>query len=165
MILILIGIGGIFAMKMDLTIRRADQDDIEMMTQLLKVLFSIEEDFIFNDEKQRRGLEIMLEDRENRCVFIAEHNSQIVGMISGQVLISTAEGGISVLVEDLIVKEVYRKRSIGKELLFKIEEWAALKKAKRLQLLSENDNFPALNFYRHLNWNDTGLICLNKNDI
>jgi hypothetical protein len=68
-ILILIGIGGIFAMKMDLTIRRADQDDIEMMTQLLKVLFSIEEDFIFNEEKQRRGLEIMLEDRENRCIY------------------------------------------------------------------------------------------------
>ena len=74
MILILIGIGGIFAMKMDLTIRRADQDDIEMMTQLLKVLFSIEEDFIFNEEKQKRGLQIMLEDHKNRCVFIAEYN-------------------------------------------------------------------------------------------
>ncbi|BAH06683.1 GNAT family N-acetyltransferase [Clostridium kluyveri] len=133
-------------MKMDLSIRRADQGDIEMMTQLLKVLFSIEEDFIFNEEKQRRGLESMLKDQENRCVFIAEYNGQIVGMVSGQALLSTAEGGISVVVENLIVKEVYRKRSIGKELLFKIEKWADLKKAKRLQLLAENDNFPALNF-------------------
>lgn len=133
-------------MKMDLSIRRADQGDIEMMTQLLKVLFSIEEDFIFNEEKQRRDLESMLKDQENRCVFIAEYNGQIVGMVSGQALLSTAEGGISVVVENLIVKEVYRKRSIGKELLFKIEKWADLKKAKRLQLLAENDNFPALNF-------------------
>mgnify|MGYP000853070447 CR=1 FL=1 len=86
-------------------------------------------------------------------------------MVSGQILISTAEGGISVLVEDLVVKEVYRKRSIGKELLFKIERWAALKKAKRLQLLAESDNCPALNFYRHLNWKDTALICLNKKGI
>ncbi len=45
-----------------------------MMTQLLKVLFSIEEDFIFNEEKQKRGLQIMLEDHKNRCVFIAEYN-------------------------------------------------------------------------------------------
>lgn len=128
--------GGIFTMKMNLTIRRANQDDIKVMAQMLKVLFSVEEDFILNEEKRKKGLEIMIKDRENRCVLIAEYNSQIVGMVSGQILVSTSTGDISVLVEDLVVKEVYRKKNIGKELLFKIEKWAALKKEEKMQLLA-----------------------------
>lgn len=152
-------------MIVGLTIRKAQYSDIERLVELLEVLFFIEEDFVFNVATQRRGLEMMLQDQNSRCIFVAEVNQQVVGMISGQTLISTAEGGISVLVEDVVISQNYRRQGIGKQLLNVIEAWAAEKGASRLQLLADINNTPALNFYKQLNWNSTSLVCLQKKDI
>ena len=148
-----------------LTIRNAQHSDIQMLVELLKVLFSIEADFVFDEEKQMRGLEMMLQDQENRCIFIAEFDQQIVGMISGQSVVSTAEGGLSVWVEDVVIKQNYRGQGIGRELLSAIESWALQKGARRLQLLADINNSSALAFYKQMNWSDTKLICLQKKDI
>lgn len=152
-------------MKTSLAIRKAQNVDISILVELLKVLFSIEADFTFDEEKQRRGLEMMLQDRENRCIFVAESDQRVVGMISGQILVSTAEGGLSVLVEDLLVQKDYRRQGIGKELINAIESWASLKGAGRLQLLADIDNIPALSFYKRLSWSDTRLMCFRKFNI
>ncbi|ATW26063.1 GNAT family N-acetyltransferase [Candidatus Formimonas warabiya] len=143
-------------------IRSAQHGDIPAVVALLKVLFSLETDFMYHEEKQRRGLEMMLQDQENRCIFVAEMDQRVVGMITGQMLVSTAEGGLSVLVEDMVIEENYRRQGIGKELLHAIEIWACQKNARRLQLLAEVHNFLALAFYKQLNWQETGLKCLQK---
>ncbi|GIM30017.1 N-acetyltransferase [Clostridium polyendosporum] len=152
-------------MKTDFTIRNAQHSDIQMLIELLRALFSIEEDFVFDEEKQRQGLEMMLEDQKNRCIFIAEFEQQVVGMISGQTLVSTAEGGISVLVEDVVIDQNYRRQGIGRELISVIESWAFQKGARRLQLLADINNSSALAFYKQLNWSNTRLMCLQKKDI
>lgn len=152
-------------MKTAFTIRNAQLSDIPILIELLRVLFSIEEDFVFDEEKQRQGLEMMLQDQENRCIFIAEFEQRVVGMISGQTLISTAEGSISVLVEDVIIDQDYRRQGIGRELLNVMESWAFQKGARRLQLLADINNSSALSFYKQLNWSNTRLMCLQKKDI
>lgn len=149
-------------MKKGIVVRRAKLDDIHGMCQLLKILFSIEEDFKFNDEKQVNGLKMMLQDKDKNCIFVAQFGKEIVGMISGQCLISTAEGGISVLVEDVVVKSNYRNNKIGEKLLLNMEEWARSKGAKRCQLLADKDNFNAIEFYKYFNWINTNLVCLKK---
>ena len=82
-------------------IRLAVASDIEALTSLLQILFSIEEDFFFNQPLQRRGLELMLTN-DRCCVLVAEDNGQVVGMCSGQLTISTAEGGHAYLVEAMV---------------------------------------------------------------
>lgn len=149
-------------MKNNLIIREAHKDDINMLIELLRELFSIEEDFVFDNGKQKRGLEMMLEDRNNRRIFAADLDGKVVGMISGQILVSTAEGAASVLVEDVVVDRVYRERGIGKELLLNIQNWAILKGAKRMQLLADKHNTSAIDFYRHFKFDNTNLICLVK---
>ncbi|MCI1946497.1 GNAT family N-acetyltransferase [Clostridium luticellarii] len=149
-------------MKNNLIIREAHKDDINMLIELLRELFSIEEDFVFDNGKQKRGLEMMLEDRNNRRIFAADLDGKVVGMISGQILVSTAEGAASVLVEDVVVDRVYRERGIGKELLLNIQNWAILKGAKRMQLLADKHNTSAIDFYRHFKLDNTNLICLVK---
>ena len=47
-------------------------------------------------------------------------------MITGQLLVSTAEGGTSALVEDLVVAESHRGRGVGAGLLAEIERWAVV---------------------------------------
>lgn len=152
-------------MKISAIIRPAKNSDIEKLIELLKVLFSIEKDFIFNEESQRRGLELMLQDSKSRCIFVAELQGVVIGMISGQALISTAEGGISVLVEDVVIDENYRGQGIGRELLKTMERWAVEKGARRLQLLADVNNSSALTFYDKLNWKKTSLMCLQKKDV
>lgn len=143
-------------------IRKATILDLEPLISLLQVLFSIEADFTFNEEKQRQGLELMLTAPDVRCIMVAELDGKIIGMCSAQLLITTAEGGMAALIEDMVVHKDYRMQGIGRSLLTIIEEWALEHGAKRFELLADRNNTPALEFYRKLHWQQTQLICLHK---
>jgi len=136
--------------------------DIDPMVALLKELFSIESDFIFNDSLQRRGLSLMLENPEYRCIMVAEAEQSVIAMCSVQLLISTAEGSPAGVVEDLVVMPEYRGQGIGKKLLESVQKWAEERGAKRLQLLADQNNIPALEFYKKMNWTKTQMIWLWK---
>lgn len=140
-------------------IRAAEPDDIDSLICLLAVLFSIEQDFVFDESRQRRGLALMLAN-ERGCVLVAEADGQVVGMCSGQLFISTAEGGLSLLVEDVVVHEQWRRLGVGRQLIAAISDWARTNEVSRLQLLADRNNMPALDFYRSLGWQATELICL-----
>lgn len=141
------------------SIRSAEPADLNSLVSLLASLFAIEADFVFDESRQRRGLALMLENERGR-VLIAEAEGQVVGMCTGQLLVSTAEGGLSLLVEDVVVDERWRGRGIGRLLMAAISDWARTNKVSRLQLLADRDNIPAFDFYRILGWQTTGLICL-----
>lgn len=143
-------------------IRRAMSSDISSLIRLLEILFSIETDFTIDESKQRTGLEMMLNDEMNRCIMVAEKDSQVIGMCTAQLLVSTAEGGYVALIEDVVVSKGHRGEGIGSDLLLAIERWAAAKGVKRLQLLADRNNTLALDFYRKMSWNNTQLICLHK---
>jgi len=143
-------------------IRRANNSDISSLIGLLEILFSIESDFAIDEFKQRSGLRMMLDDATNRCIMVAEKNQQVVGMCTTQILVSTAEGGLVALIEDLVVGKEHRGEGIGRGLLQAIESWAVAKGVKRLQLLADQNNTLALEFYKNLSWNSTKLICLHK---
>lgn len=143
-------------------IRRANHSDLSSMIKLLRILFSIETDFAFDELTQQSGLEIMLGDCTNRCIMVAELNQQIVGMCTAQILVSTAEGGIVALIEDLVVEDDCRGQGLGKELLLSIEGWAIARGVRRLQLLADRNNTLALDFYKKMDWKYTQLICLHK---
>ncbi len=88
-------------------VRTAWAGDIGRLTGLLEALFAIEQDFVFDPSRQRQGLAMML-DNPQGCLLVAEEDGQVVGMCSGQLLVSTAEGGLSLLVEDVVVDEKWR---------------------------------------------------------
>lgn len=144
-----------------ITIRQADSNDIAHLTALLRVLFSIEEDFTFNEERQQRGLQHMI-DLEGGCVLVAEHDDTIIGMCTGQLTVSTAEGGPAVIVEDVVVEEAWRSQGVGRRLMDEISKWARRMGVSRLQLLADKTNSEALEFYRRIGWTTTQLICLRK---
>lgn len=143
-------------------IRRAHYNDIPELIKLLGMLFSLESDFSIDEAKQMKGLEKMLADTANRCIMVALVNQRIAGMCTAQILVSTAEGGLVVLIEDLVVDKENRRKGIGRDLLLSMENWAIEKGALRLQLLADRNNIPALEFYKSMSWNNTQLICLHK---
>jgi len=143
-------------------IRFARPGDIEALVGLLGELFAIEEDFSFDAALQRRGLDMMLGDGENRCVFVAEVGGLVAGMVTGQMVVSTAEGGPSVLVEDMVVAASHRGRGLGAKLMAALERWAGMRGASRLQLVADKDNEAAFAFYGRRGWKPTNLVVLRK---
>ena len=140
----------------------AEPKDITALVGLLKILFGIEADFTFDEAKQRRGLQLMLEAPATRQIMVAESGGEIIGMCSAQLLVSTAEGGMAALIEDMVVGMEYRCRGIGRKLLESVETWALNQGATRLELLADRENTPALEFYKRMRWRNTRLICLHK---
>ena len=141
----------------------ATLDDVEALVALLNVLFSIEQDFKPDAEAQRRGLRLLIGGSGSGRIFVARHASQgVVGMVSAQLVISTAIGAPSAWVEDMVVAEAFRGQGLGQALLAAAGDWARSQGAGRLQLLADADNQPALDFYRHLDWQPTRLFAWKK---
>ena len=145
-----------------LILRDAELLDIPYLVNLLKQLFSIETDFIIDIEKHKKGLQLLIEHKNTAKVLVAELEGKVIGMLSAQIFISTAEGDISIILEDMIIDELHRGKGIGKILLIKMENWAKENKIRRMQLLADISNKPALNFYKCLGWNSTNMFCLRK---
>ncbi|KAF1077092.1 GNAT family N-acetyltransferase [Halodesulfovibrio sp. MK-HDV] len=143
------------------TIREATEGDIPQLCDLLRILFTIEADFKSDAVKQQNGLKLLLHSPSS-CVLVAELNNKNVGMCTGQLLVSTAEGGFSLLVEDVVVHPHYQHVGIGSLLLQGINSFAQKHRAKRSQLLADATNATALGFYKARDWNKTQLVCLSK---
>ncbi|NOR23491.1 MAG: GNAT family N-acetyltransferase [Desulforhopalus sp.] len=142
-------------------IRPAKREDLEPMLLLLQQLFGIEADFCFDAERQRKGLELLL-DSPSSAIMVAKKQDSVIAMGTAQLVISTAEGRPSLLIEDVVVKPSWQKQGIGSQLLQTLADWGADKGAKRMQLLADRTNAPALDFYHRDGWQQTQLICLRK---
>lgn len=135
----------------------ASEADIPELIDLLAVLFSIEQDFTPDTDKQRRGLVALLASPGGHIAIARDQASRAVGMATAQLVISTAEGAPSAWIEDVVVREDWRGKGLGRALLDAVLAWARAQGAVRAQLLADLDNTPALAFYDRLEWQPTQL--------
>ncbi|HSH73361.1 MAG TPA: GNAT family N-acetyltransferase [Methylophilaceae bacterium] len=142
----------------DFTIGEARLEDIPALVTLLAELFSIEADFSADTTKQVKGLELLLLAPDRAVIKVARDNHQkVVGMVSAQLVISTAQGSPSAWVEDMVVSKEIRGGGVGRALLDAAQHWAKAKGATRMQLLVDIENQPAVGYYQHLGWEATQL--------
>lgn len=141
-----------------ITIVDASLQDIPELVQLLNELFTIEKDLQPDAKHQVRGLSMLIEQPSLGVIKVAR-NSQgnVIGMVSAQLVISTAQGAPSAWVEDMVVNQQSRGTGVGRALLDEILQWAREKGATRAQLLVDSENEPALGYYAHLGWKTTQL--------
>jgi ribosomal protein S18 acetylase RimI-like enzyme len=142
----------------DIIYGEANEADIPALAGLLGILFGIEKDFSADISKQKDGLKLLLESPQNATIQVARNAVGIViGMVSAQLVISTAQGAPSAWVEDMVIDSAYRGQGIGKQLLQNALAWAKQNGATRAQLLVDIENTEALGYYQHLNWQTTQL--------
>ncbi|MCX6074898.1 MAG: GNAT family N-acetyltransferase [Campylobacterales bacterium] len=130
-----------------MTIRQANYNDISAMAQLLSELFTIEDDFVIDTNKQICGLQLLLQHSDT-IVLVAETSEHLIGMVSMQPLISTAMGEWVGLIEDMIVTSDFRRMGIGKLLLGAMIEESKRLGYGRLALGADIRNESAIAFYR-----------------
>jgi len=133
-------------LKNNINISRAKRKDIKYLIPLLKQLFSIEEDFTFNKKKHKKGLKLLLKKKES-IVVIAKFEGEVVAMVTMQTIVSTAIGAKTGLIEDFIVKDDYRDMGVGTYLFEYLKNYALKHKIKRMQLVCDNHNISAKEFY------------------
>jgi ribosomal protein S18 acetylase RimI-like enzyme len=144
----------------DPRIRPATPADLPALADLLALLFALEPDFPIDRPRQLAGLALLLEHPGRAAIFVAEQAGQVVGMVSVQTRLSTAEGGEAALLEDLVVHPECRRSGLGRALLAAVEPWCRRRGIRRLQLLADRENAQALEFYQRRGWETTRLIGL-----
>jgi hypothetical protein len=89
-----------------ININNATLDDISALVELLADLFSIEVDFQSDHSKQIQGLRMLILSPETGIIKVArDANGLAIGMVSAQLVISTAQGTHSAWLEDMIIHE------------------------------------------------------------
>ncbi len=146
---------------MPVVLRRGQHRDLGALTALLGQLFVLEEKTEFDDSRQKQGLTLML-DCERSCILVAEEAGQVVGMGTGQLFISPTAGGLSLMIENLIVEAAHQGKGIGRSLVRALTNWGQSQGVSRMQLLADKNNYEALSFYHRLGWQSTAQICLRQ---
>lgn len=128
----------------------AHREELPQLVALLGILFSQESEFTPDDAKQARALEKILSDATVGRVYVARESGKVVAMATLLYTISTAEGGMAALLEDLIVRPGHRGRGIGSALLRYLLAEAKKQGALRVTLLTDAHNDRARALYAKL---------------
>jgi GNAT superfamily N-acetyltransferase len=137
----------------------AAREDLPALVELLSALFAIEKDFAVDRLKQERGLLLMLSAPDRAAIMVCREKGtgDVLGMATAQLLVSTAAGGLSAQVEDVVVRADARGRGIGTRLLDACGDWSRERGAMRLVLSADERNQRAEEFYFRRGWVRSGM--------
>ena len=142
---------------MSVTIRRASRQDFPVIFSLIKE-FSI---FQKTPEKVTVTLEQMISDENIFKCLVAESDDKEIAGFATFFFTYYSWSGKGLYLDDLYVKDIFRKQAIGKKLLDKIIEIAKEENCKRVRWLVSGWNKNAIDFYKKLGAviDDTDITC------
>ncbi len=129
-------------------VEQATLEDLPQLTDLLVSLLEHEPDFRPDRAKQMRGLRLILEEPGRGRIFVLREHGRIVGMVNLLFTISTAEGGLTMLLEDFVIPLEHRGRGFGTTLLEHAIRYAKEKKFLRITLLTDRGEVESHKFFK-----------------
>ena len=139
-------------------IEPATIEDMPQLVELLAALFSEEADFHPDRSKQEHGLRLILEQPNRGRIFVLRTDHQVIGMVNLLFTISTAEGGLVVMMEDVIVHPQHRRQGYGGKLLEYAINFARSKGFKRITLLTDKISAESQAFFAKHNFTFSSMI-------
>lgn len=134
----------------DLRIEPATLGDLDNITELVMELFRLERDFEPDRTKQKHGLRLILEQPNRGRIFVMRTDHQLIAMVNLLFTISTAEGGMVLLLEDFIVHPDHRRQGYGGRLLEHVVDFAKQRGFLRITLLTDRISKDSQEFFnRH----------------
>jgi GNAT superfamily N-acetyltransferase len=131
-------------------IRSAVESDVPVILAFIKKLADYERlshDVLATEEIL---LQTLFGERRVAEVAIADFDKQPVGFVLFFHNFSTFLGRAGIYIEDLFVDEGYRRRGIGRALLFYVARLAKARQCGRLEWSVLDWNQPAIQFYERL---------------
>lgn len=96
--------------------------------------------------------EIIRDDKSPNILFFIEEGGDVVGFINTAYFTSVWAHGKVLFIDDFFILEKFRKKGYGKKALRELEGKMKMKGYKRFQLLAEDTNPGAVNFYERENY-------------
>ena len=143
-------------------IEPATIEDLDGLADLLMALFAEEEDFEPDRDKQEQGLRLILEQPRHGRVFALKNDHTIIGMVNILFTVSTAAGGMAVLMEDVIVHPEHRGQGYGTKLLDYVTEFVRMKKFRRITLLTDRTSEASQRFFEQNGFVMSGMVPMRK---
>ena len=134
--------------KKSLNIVPATADDLPQLVELLMDLFDMEGDFEPNYSKQEDGLKLIIEHPNRGRILVVKNSTKIIGMVNMLFTISTAEGGLALILEDFIIHPMNRGMGYGKLLLNAVKDFAKNKDFRRITLLTDKISEESQRFFK-----------------
>jgi GNAT superfamily N-acetyltransferase len=132
------------------SIRLANESDVQAIYDLIKELAIFEKaEFELQNTPEQLLIDGFKENPIYYCI-VAEENQTVIGMSFLYVRYSTWKGRVLYL-EDLVVKENYRNKGIGTQLMQSTIELVKLNGFKRIQWQVLDWNLDAIRFYKKFN--------------
>ena len=139
-------------------IEPATVEDLPQLADLLYDLFTLESEFRPDQEKQLRGLRLILEQPNRGRIFVLRSVDKIIGMVNLLITISTAEGGFVLLLEDLIIRQEHRGQGFGGQLLNYALDFARQKDFLRVTLLTVRMDDPSKRFFQKHGFHESDMV-------
>lgn len=95
---------------------------------------------------------ILTEGMSTTKLFFIEDEKVIIGFMTVQCFYSVWAHGKVFFIDDFFLIESYRGKGIGTAAINELEEYAKNNGIVRLQLMAENTNPKAINFYKKINY-------------
>lgn len=134
--------------------------NLDELVHLLNVLFTQDIEFEPDYEKQKAGLEQIVSNPSVGEILVMKVDGKVVGMVSLLYSISTALGGKVAILEDMVVAKEFRRKGLGKELLYEAIAFAKQRGCLRLTLLTDFNNETAIKFYQSAGFSLSKMIPL-----
>ena len=144
-------------------IETATLDDLSELSELLTVLFEEGQDFTPDPKKQQHGLRMILEQPNRGRIFVIRSDHRILGMVNILFSISTAEGGLVLVMEDLIIHPDHRGQGFGTRLIKHIVDFAKSKDFRRITLLTDKISEEAQKFFKRHGFHYSKMIPMRMN--
>lgn len=139
-----------------MSVRKARLADIQEIIRLLTELGRPKPEDRIQRTKFRKTILEYLHDKD-RQVFVAVHDSKIVGMASLVFLSRLNQTSTELWIPDLIINENYRSIGIGRQIMKTCEKIAKQRKCFRIRLESGNKRKDAHLFYRKIGFEQSSL--------
>lgn len=147
---------------MEIKISQAEYRDLDQLADLLAELFTLENDFCPDREKQLHGLRLILDNPALGRLFVLRDQDRVAGMANMLITVSTAEGCRVAVLEDVIIGNEYRGKGLGRRLVEHVLAWAKTDGMTRVTLLADRDNKAAMGFYRKLGFEHSHMVVLRR---
>jgi GNAT superfamily N-acetyltransferase len=141
-------------------VEQATLEDLPQLADLLVDLFQSEIDFKPDRSKHMRGIRLILENPARGRIFVVRQNGEILGMMNLLFTISTAEGGLVMILEDLVIKQDARGHGFGKMLLEHAIAYAKEKDFRRITLLTDKNETEAHKIFHQHGFLESSMIAM-----
>ena len=139
-------------------IETATIEDLDEITELVMELLEIQGDFTPVRSKQENGIRLILESPSRGRIFILRNDHCIIGMVNLLFTISTAVGGMVILLEDFIIHPNHRGQGYGSLLLDYVRKFAKDKKFMRITLLTDKLSEDSQKFFKEQGFQHSSMI-------